>query len=132
MATRKGSAGIVRANVDNATNNIAEIRSYSLTTTGDTLDDTSMGDTSRTTLPSLTSFSGSVDCFWDETNTNGQMLLIVGNVVTMRFYPEGSPGTLYSGDGIITGLTINASFDGMVEASFTFQGTGALTRTIVA
>jgi predicted secreted protein len=37
-----------------------------------------------------------------------------------------------SGTVLITGRTISASFDGMVEASISFQGTGALTESTVA
>jgi len=35
----------------------------------------------------------------------------------------------FEGELIITGLTINSSFDGLVEASITFQGSGAATYT---
>jgi hypothetical protein len=31
-----------------------------------------------------------------------------------------------SGTGIVTGVSINQSYDGLVETSFTLQGTGAL------
>ena len=33
----------------------------------------------------------------------------------------------FNGECIITGFTVNSSFDGMVEASITFQGTGSVT-----
>jgi predicted secreted protein len=76
----------------------------------------------------LKSFSGSIDVFWDETDTTGQGALTVGSEVTIKFYPEGATtgDTFYSGSAIVTGKTINGSFDGMVEASITVQGTGAL------
>jgi hypothetical protein len=35
-------------------------------------------------------------------------------------------GTKWSGEMIITGMTINSSMDGMIEASISFQGSGAL------
>lgn len=129
MATHKGSEGTVKVGA----NAVAEIRSYSITETADTLEDTTMGDTARTYLPSLTSFSGSMEVFWDETDTNGQLALVVGGTATINVYPEGdaSGDTYYTGAIIVTGKTITASFDGMVEASITFQGTGALTPTTV-
>jgi hypothetical protein len=37
-----------------------------------------------------------------------------------------------SGTVLVTGRTITGSFDGLVEASITFQGTGALTEGTVA
>lgn len=124
MATHKGSEGTVHVGA----NAIAEIRSYSIEETADTLEDTSMGDTARTYKSSLTSFSGSVDVFWDETDTNGQGALTIGSEVTLNIYPEGDDtgDSYYTGTAIVTGVTRSASFDGLVEASISVQGTGAL------
>ena len=129
MATHKGSEGLVK--VGSAT--VAEVKSYSLEESADTIETTKMGDAARSYLPSLTSFSGSVDCFWDETDTAGQVALTPGASVTLVFYPEGeaSGDTYYSGTALVTGKTITGSFDGMVEASISVQGTGAITTTTV-
>ena len=129
MATHKGSEGTVKSGA----NAIAEIRSYTITETADVLEDTTMGDASRTYLSSLKTFTGSIDCFWDETDTNGQLSLDPGASVTINIYPEGSGtgDTYYTGTVLITEKSITASFDGMVEASFSFQGTGALSETTV-
>ena len=129
MANHKGSSGTVHV----GSSAIAEIRSYSLEESADTIEDTSMGDTARTYLASLTTFSGSVDCFWDESDTNGQVALSVGSSVTIKFYPEGatSGDTYYSGTALVTGKTVTGSFDGMVEASISVQGTGAITTATV-
>ena len=129
MGTHKGSEGLVK--VGSAT--VAEVKSYSLEESADTIETTKMGDAARTYLPSLTSFSGSIDCFWDETDTAGQVALAVGASVTLVFYPEGeaSGDTYYSGTALVTGKTITGSFDGMVEASISVQGTGAITTTTV-
>jgi predicted secreted protein len=129
MATHAGSEGTVKS----GSNAIAEVRSFSLEETADTIEDTTMGDASRTYLTGLKTFSGSVDVFWDETDTDGQVSFAVGSSVTLAVYPEGDTAgdTYYSGTAIVTGRTITSSFDGMVEASFTLQGTGALTATTV-
>lgn len=129
MATHKGSEGTVKVGA----NAVAEIRSYTITETADTLEDTTMGDSARTYLASLKSFSGSMDVFWDETDTNGQVALAPGDSVTINIYPEGSTSgdTYYTGSVIVTEKSITASFDGMVEASISFQGTGALSETTV-
>ena len=127
MATHTGSEGTVKVGA----NAIAEIRSYSLEETADTVEDTSIGDTYRTHKTTLKSFSGSVDVFWDETDTTGQVALAVGSEVTINFYPEGSTtgDTYYSGTAIVTSKTITGSFDGMVESTINVQGTGALTAS---
>jgi predicted secreted protein len=129
MATHTGSEGTVKVGA----NAIAEIRSFSLEESADTLEDTTMGDTARTYKSSLTTFTGSVDVFWDETDTTGQGALTIGASVTLNVYPEGdaSGDTYYSGAAIVTGVTRSSSFDGLVEASITVQGSGALTATTV-
>jgi len=129
MATHKGSEGTVKV----GSNAVAEIKSYSLEETADTLEDTSMGYSARTYKSSLTSFSGSIDVFWDETDTDGQGALSIGSEVILNVYPEGDTtgDTYYTGSAIVTGVTRSGSFDGLVEASVSVQGTGALTQTTV-
>ena len=129
MATHKGSEGVIKV----GTNTVAEVRSYSIDETADVLEDTSMGDSAKTYLASLTSFSGSLDVFWDETDTSGQGALTVGSSVTLNVYPEGadSGDTYYSGTALVTGVSRSGSFDGMVEASISVQGSGALTASTV-
>lgn len=129
MATHTGSEGTVKVGA----NAIAEIRSFSIEESADTLEDTTMGDTARTYKSSLTTYTGTVDVLWDETDTNGQGALTIGASVTLNLYPEGdtSGDTYYTGTAIVTGRTINSSFDGLVEMSISVQGSGALTQTTV-
>jgi len=129
MATHTGSEGVIF----NDTNQVAEVRSFSVDEVMDTIEDTSMGDSSRTYKAGLKQFTATVSAFWDETDTNGQGGFDVGSEVTLKLYPEGnaSGDTYYSGTALVTGKTINSSFDGMVEAEYSFQGSGALTETTV-
>lgn len=129
MATHTGSEGVIKSGA----NSIAEVRSYTISETGDTIEDTSMGDASRTYKTGLKTWTASVEAYWDETDTNGQGSFDVGASVTLNVYPEGSSSgdIYYTGTAIVTGKTINATFDGMVEASFTLQGTGAISETTV-
>jgi len=132
MATHTGSEGTLKVGA----NTIAEIRSYSLEETADTVEDTSMGDSYRSFKTTLKGWSGSVDVFWDETDTNGQVALVVGAEVTISVFPEGASAGVsekyYTGTAIVTGKTITGSFDGMVESTITLQGTGALTEATLA
>lgn len=129
MATHIGRDGKIKV----GSNAVAEVRSFSIEETGDTVEDTVMTDQARTYLATLTSFTGSADVFWDETDTSGQGALTVGSSVTINFYPEGddSGDTYYSGSAIVTGVSRSSSFDGMVEASISLQGSGALTASTV-
>ena len=130
MATHTGSEGTIKVGA----NAIAEIRSFSIEESADTLEDTTMGDTARTYKSSLTTYTGTVDVLWDETDTTGQGALTIGASVTLNLYPEGdtSGDTYYTGTAIVTGRTINSSFDGLVEMSISVQGSGALTQTTVS
>ena len=129
MATHKGSEGVVKVGA----NTVAEVRSWTIAESADTLEDTSMGDTARTFKPSLTTFTGSLDVFWDETDTTGQGALTIGAEVTFNVYPEGDTAgdTYYTGTAIVTEVSRTAAFDGLCEASISLQGTGALTETTV-
>jgi len=129
MATHAGSEGLVK--VGSAT--VAEVKSYSLEETADTIETSSIGTTARTFRTSLTGWSGSLDVFWDETDTAGQGALSVGSSVTLKVYPEGDTGgdTFYEGTALVTGVSKTGSFDGMVDASISIQGTGALTTATV-
>jgi hypothetical protein len=131
MATFKGNDGIVKLGTTGGTNIVGEVRSYSLEHTSDTVEDTKMGDASRTYKATLKSFSGSLDVFWDDEDANGQGAFVVGNEIEINLYPAGALDTYYSGTAIVTGVSRSASFDGMVEASLSVQGTGDLTTTTV-
>ena len=52
--------------------------------------------------------------------------------VVIAMYPAGEAGTglpKLTGSAVITGYSVSSSFDGVVEASITFQGTGDLSHT---
>jgi len=127
MANHAGKEGTVKIGAST----IAEIREYSIEETGDTADNTTLDNTTgwKTHLATFSGWSGSVSCYWDETDTNGQQTLTIGASVTLNVYPEGA-GTadeFYSGTATVTGISRKAAFDGMVEAEFSFLGSGALT-----
>ena len=128
MATLVGKDGVVKI----GSNTIGEIRTYSLEQTMDVIEDSTIGDTDRTYTSGLKTFSGSMDVYFDDTDT-GQLDVQVGDTGTINVQVEGDTTGDHqlSGSIIVTGRTITASFDGMVEASISFQGTGALTEDTV-
>lgn len=129
MANHKGSEGYVKVGA----NTVAEVRDWSLTISSDTVEDSTMGDSARTYKPTLTSATGSISAYWDETDTTGQGAMTAGSEVTLALYPEGdeSGDTYYTMSAIITEEGASAAFDGMVEASYSFQANGAVTLTTV-
>lgn len=125
MAVFTGKAGVVQT----GSNDIAEVRSYSITQSGDTTESTAMGDSAKTFESTLTEFSGSIDLYFDDTDSSGQVSLTIGSSFTLNLGPEGTGSGSYklSGSGIVTEKTITAAHDGLVEMTIGFQGTGALT-----
>jgi predicted secreted protein len=123
MATHTGSEGTIKVGTDT----VGELRSFSLETTSDTIETSNMGTTARTYKAGLTAWSGTASLFWDELDT-GQLALVLGTSVTIKVYPEGAStgDKYYTGSAIITAKSVSASFDGLVESSISFQGTGAL------
>ena len=131
MATNKGSSGVVKiAASGGSAAVVGEVRSYSIDTTADTVEDTVMGDSARTYLPSLTSATLSVECYWDDGDAQ-QLVLDEGTDIDWEIHPTGTGAgeKYYSGGGVVTAKTITASFDGMVEASFSVQVSGAVTES---
>lgn len=129
MANHTGSEGVVKV----AGSTIAELRNWSISEVADMLEDTSMGDTAKTFKSSLTSGTGSLDCWWDETDTNGQEAMTVGASVALVLYPEGDTGgdVTITVTALISERSISAAHDGIVEGTFAFQCTGAITYSTV-
>lgn len=140
MATtiHSGSQGIVYI----GSTAVASIRSFSLEETQETIDATTMnvsGAAFRTNKATFSSWSATIDVFWsveenaspltaNVTETNAT-LSPGATEYTFHFWPAGDDQYElgYTGDGIVTGRTISASVDGMVEASITVLGTGPIT-----
>ena len=130
MATSHGKAGLVKVGTDT----IAETTGWSLTETAETVDDTAHGDTARTHLVGHTSWTASITCHLDPSDTSGQGALTVGASVTIKLYPAGdtSGDREYSGTATITSVSPNNALDAVNSVSFECQGNGALTTGVVS
>ena len=129
MATHTGSQGTVKV----GSNAIAELKSWTLDQSQDTVETTKLGDTVKTFSATQSSSSGTMDCFWDETDSSGQGAMTIGATVTLNLYPEGatSGDTYYSGSAIINSVGVAQAHDGIVERTFGFQVSGAVTIATV-
>lgn len=140
MAILTGNNGVVKldASVGGAVATIAAVRNFSIELTRDTIETTTMGVDVRTYLTGLSSWSGSADIYFDPAASTGTIAThsvlnptsgTVGqSTLSVELYLADSAGK-FSGEVIITGFTVNSSMDGMVEASISFQGSGACTYT---
>lgn len=133
-ATYTGEAGVVKFNQSGSTIAVASVRSFSIEQSTDTIEDTSMGSDGafRTYKGGLSNFSGSMDVYLrDDNDGQNELFSAIGNnAAAIELFPSGeTTGVKLSGNVLVTGHSITANFDGMVEASISFQGSGALTKT---
>ena len=129
MANHTGVSGVVKV----GSNVVAELRSFTIDTTAELIEDTTLTDTSRTYQFGKKGATVSAECWWDETDTNGQIAIIEGSQVALNLYPEGADSGDYyfSGTWLIGSNSISIPTDGIIEASFNASLTGALTRGTV-
>ena len=128
MATHHGKEGVVTA----GGTGIGELTGFTLETTGDVVEDTALTDATKSFVAGRTSFSGTLEMHFDETDSP-QTSLTAGSSIAFILLPEGnaSGDRSFSGTGIVTGMSVNNSMDAIVSRTVTFQGTGALTKGTV-
>ena len=129
MATHVGTSGVVKVGSDA----VAEVTGFNIDETADTVEDTSLTDTSKTYKALRSDATGTIECHWDETDTSGQGALTVGASVTLNLYPEGADAadTYYTGSAIVTGVSQNVSLDGVIARTITVQFSGGVSTTTV-
>lgn len=129
MTVAHGNSGIVKSGA----NSVAEVQSWSYEESDVAVVElTSMGDAAASYLASgCKRGSGSIECYLDEADTDGQLTLTPGASVTVALYPEGdaSGKTEYTGTVIVETVSRSGPKDGPNAVTFSYQG--ALTRGTV-
>ena len=140
MAILTGNNGVLKldATVGGSVATIAAVRNFSVELTSDTIETSTMGTDVRTYLKGMSTWSGSADIYYDPAASTGHLAVhtvlnptsgtVGSGSLTFQGFLADTAGK-FEGEVIITGFTVNASMDGMVEASISFQGTGACTYT---
>lgn len=137
MASYEGSAGTVKIQSGaDALTAVASVRGWSMDITRDTVEDTSMASGGvRTYKKGLQSYSGSMDIVYDDSeNTIVSTALNpdTDDTVSVELYSDSTTDTTkFAGNVIITSYSVTASYDGLTEASVSFQGTGAITTASI-
>jgi len=124
MAKYSGNTGTVKI----ATATVAEMLDFSLSTGVATIDSSAIADDDDVHLIGSKNWSASINCFFDDTDATGQELLKSGLAATLIFTPA-TGSAIFTGLATIEGLEIGLSRNGMVTASFTAKGNGALVET---
>ena len=130
--TYTGEAGRVEFDVGGSLSNVASVRSFSIDLNTETIEDTNMDSGGvRSYKAGLTDFSGTLDLFMRDSDAAQQALRTQGSApATLKLFPSGeTTGMSLTGEVLITGFSITSTFDGMVEATCSFQGTNDGTGT---
>jgi len=128
MATTAGSSGVFKiSQTDGSEAQVVNVRSFSFDVTADTIENSVMGNTARTYVAGLSNSTLSIETYWDASD---QAEFDERAKVYWELYPTGTGAgeKYYHGSGVVTGKTVSAAFDGMVEASFSIQNSGAVTE----
>jgi len=125
MAVHSGKSGAVYVGAVA----VGEIKDWSLEETGAVVSSTTMGDDWTKNVATQKSWTASFNAFYDETN-DGQDDLAVGGSITLNLYPDGNTTSqkYWTGPCIVTSVSKSASFEGLIEASFSVTGSGPLTE----
>ena len=127
MAVLSGQAG----NIKISTTAVAEMDNWTLNFGPNLVNSHSFADSWEEKTKSINRWSGTCTGRFDDTDTNGAIALNTDalngdTVAALRFYVDGT--NYWSGTAYVE-FSPSANVDGLVEGSFTFTGTGALTYT---
>lgn len=124
MATHHGKEGVVTV----GGTAIGNVTGFTIDTTHDTVEDTSLEDSNKSYLVGRGTFTASIDMNYDETDAQ-QSSLTTGSSLSFVFLPEGNTtgDESFSGTGIVTGMSVGLTLDGVTTRTVSLQGTGGLT-----
>jgi len=128
MANIVGKNGVVKGGTAGSESAIGEVTGFSINQTADTIETSTMGSADRSYVTSLKSFSGSVDVLHSVTAGDNQSEFAVGSSLQLELYPNGTASgeKYFEGTVLCTGKDVTSTFNDMVTATFSFQGTGQL------
>jgi hypothetical protein len=129
MSTHRGNDGKVKIGA----NAVAEITGWSLSQRAATMDDSAIGDAWDTHLTGSKSWEAEISCWWDETDTNGQVLMTPDASVSLVLLPEGddSGDASYTGTATVVEISQEIRRNQTVSVTFRCQGNGALALSTV-
>lgn len=129
MATHLGKAGVIKAITATGTPAaMGEVKSFSIDTTCDTVEDTALGDAARTYKAGLKSATLSIEAHYDPSDA-AQLDCLEGESIDFELLPEA--GNKITGTAIVNSLSISNDLEGIVAVTIGAQVTGAIARAAV-
>jgi hypothetical protein len=129
MTTRVGNNGIVEVD----TNQIVELKGWSLDEQAGQIEDTAQGDANATFKPGRKQVTGSIECHHDNTDTTGEGALVPGSEVALVLYPDGngSGDQRISLNATILGRSRQVQLENIISATYSFAAAGTVTEDTV-
>lgn len=124
MATHHGKDAVVHV----GGTSIGKATGFTVDTTHDIVEDTALGSSMKSYLAGRGTFTASIDMNFDDDDT-AQGTLLQGSSLSFEFMPEGSGSgeQKLSGTGIVTGMSLGVTLDGVTTRTVSIQGSGGLT-----
>jgi hypothetical protein len=124
MAVSKGYEGSVK--VGSAT--VANVTEWSFSEAAEVIDITALGNSSRVKTTGLKSGSGSLTCQLDDTDSSGQGAMDAGNsTLVLKLYTDADSYVTFT--AVFSEVGVSVPLDGVVQRTFTFESSGAITWT---
>jgi len=133
MATIYGNNGEIKI----SSTAVGEVKSWSLTISRDTIEDTSMGDDSKSFVYGKASASGTIEVHFDDDDSAQGTLrdaVLNGTSVALDLFTNASAtsGTdYYSLTALITSQDVSVEMDSIESRTYNFSATGAVTKSAV-
>lgn len=124
MATHHGKDAVVHV----GGTSIGQATGFTVDTTHDVVEDTALGSSMKSFVVGRGTFTASIDMNFDD-DDSAQGNLVQGSSLSFEFMPEGSGSgeQKLSGTGIVTGMSVGVTLDGVTTRTVSIQGTGGLT-----
>lgn len=133
MATIYGNNGEIKI----SSTAVGEVKSWSLTISRDTIEDTSMGDVAKTFVYGKSSASGTIEVHFDDDDSAQGTLrdaVINGTTVALDLFTNDSSTTgtdYYSLTALITSQDVSVEMDSIESRTYNFSATGAVSKSAV-
>jgi len=113
---------------------IAELKGFSIEESVNAIDNSTINDLASSVVAGRTSWTGSIECHWDETDATGQGAMTIGSTVALIFKPEGATtgDAIFTGSAIVNSVSKAIADEAVITQSFSVTGIGALVEGTAA
>lgn len=136
MGTLKGFNGSIKAG--STPTLVGEVKNFSIEQSSDVVETTTLGSSWAKNTNTIKRWSGSLTAHFDIADGGQDELrsgLSAGDSVDLQLFLGGESGAgnvSYIGEAVVESISIANDVAGIVEASVSFTGTGALAETALA